>query len=207
MLEITQRRYHSELSGKGGPYGSWCTPLILRFGDREELVLGESFRVAAYDPKSGKTVWTFNGLPSQVFATPAVGDGVLVAMGHISPVGTKVVAMKLGGTGDVTETNRLWEATFKKDCIGSGVVHDGCVFLVTQSGFALCLDLKTGKKVWEERLPGGAGSWSSLVLAEGRLLAANHEGRVSVLAASREFKVLRTGIPASSIMKASRCFG
>jgi PQQ-like domain len=82
-----------------------------------------------------------------VFASPAVGDGVLVAMGHITPTGTKVFAIQLGGAGKVTQTNRLWEATVRKDCIGSGVVHDGCVFLVTQSGFALCLDLKTGKKV------------------------------------------------------------
>jgi outer membrane protein assembly factor BamB len=128
-----------------------------------------------------------------------MGDGVLVAMGHVTPSSTKVVALKLGGTGDVTDSNRLWEATVKKDCIGSGVIHDGCVFLVTQSGFAVCLDLKTGKKVWEERLPGGVGSWSSLVLADGRLVAADHEGRVSVLAASREFKVLQTNtIPAET---------
>ena len=38
-----------------------------------------------------------------------------------------------------------------------------------------------------ERLPRGAGSWSSLVLANGRLLVANQSGRVSVLAASPKF--------------------
>jgi outer membrane protein assembly factor BamB len=182
----------ADFSGKGGPYGSWCTPVVLRVGDRDELILVESSRVAAYDPKSGKPLWTFKGLPSQVFASPAVGDGVLVAMGHLSPAGTKAVAMKLGGTGDVTETNRLWETTVKKDCIGSGVVADGCVFLVTQSGFVLCLDLKTGKPVWEERLSGGMGSWSSLVLVDGRLLVANHSGQVSVIAAARKFHVLHT---------------
>jgi outer membrane protein assembly factor BamB len=188
-----------DFSGKGGYNGSWCTPVVLRCDDREELVLVESSRVAAYEPKTGKALWTLKGLPDQVFASPAVGEAVLVAMGHLIPSGTKIVAVKLGGAGDVTETNRLWEATVKKDCIGSGVVHDGCVFLVTQSGFALCLDLKTGKKVWEERLPGAMGSWSSLVLADGRLLAANHSGRVSVLAASRKFKVLHTNtIPAET---------
>jgi outer membrane protein assembly factor BamB len=199
VTDFEQASMAADFRGKGGPYGSWCTPVVLQFGDREELVLVESFRVVAYDPKSGKPLWTLKGLPSQVFATPAVGDGVLVAMGHISPSGTKVVALKLGGTGDVTETNRLWEATVKKDCIGSGVVADGCVFFVTQSGFVLCLDLKTGKQVWEERLPGGMGSWSSLVLVDGRLLVANHSGRVSVIAAAREFKVLHTNtIPAET---------
>lgn len=190
--EFDRASMAADLSGKGGPSGSWCTPIVVRAGDRDELVLVESTRVVAYDPKSGKPLWSLKGLPSQVFASPAVADGVLVAMGHISPVGTKVVALKVGGTGDVTETNRLWEATVRKDCIGSGVVADGCVFLVTQSGFAVCLDLKTGKQLWEERLPGGQGSWSSLVLARDRLLVTNHAGRVSVLAASRQFDVLHT---------------
>src|SRR5262245_31274722 len=94
-----------DFSGKGGFSGSWCTPVVLRTGDRDELILVESSRVAAYDPKTGKSLWTFKGLPGQVFASPAVGEGVLVAMGHITPSGTKVIAMKLGGSGDVTETH------------------------------------------------------------------------------------------------------
>jgi hypothetical protein len=53
--------------------------------------------------------------------------------------------------------------------------------------------------VWEERIPGGSGSRSSLILAEDRLLAADHGGRVSVLAAARKFEVLHTNtIPAET---------
>ena len=87
-----------DFSGTGGYNGSWCTPAVLHTGDRDELVLVESSQVAAYHPKTGESLWTFKGLPSQVFASSAVGEGVLVAMGHITPVGTKVIAMKLGGT-------------------------------------------------------------------------------------------------------------
>jgi outer membrane protein assembly factor BamB len=182
-----------DFSGKGGYNGSWSTPVVLRTGDREELVLVESTRVAAYDPKTGNLLWTLKGLPEQVFASPAAEDDVLVAMGH-NPSDTKVIAIKPGGTGDVTETNRLWETSVKKACIGSGVMHDGLVFLVTQSGVAQCLDSKTGKKVWEARLPGGVGSWSSLILIGGQLLATNHDGQVSVLAAAREFQVLHANV-------------
>jgi hypothetical protein len=181
-----------DMSGKGGYSGSWCTPVVLRTGDRDELVLVESTRVASYDPKTGKPLWTCKGLPSQVFASPALGEGVLVAMGHNSPSGTKVMAIKLGGSGEVSETHRLWETNLKKDCIGSGVVAEGCVFLVTENGFGVCLDLQTGKEVWQQRLPGSEGSWSSLVLVNGRLLVANQSGRVTVLAASPKFAVLDT---------------
>jgi outer membrane protein assembly factor BamB len=190
--EFEKASLMGDMSGRGGYSGSWCTPVVLRTGDRDELVLVESSRVAAYDPKTGKSLWTFKGLPSQVFASPAVGDGVLVAMGHNSPSGTKAIAMKLGGSGDVSETHRLWEVNLKKDCIGSGVVAAGCVFLVTETGFGVCLDLKTGKELWQERLPGSGGSWSSLVLANGRLLVAKQSGRVCVLAAAPTFEVLGT---------------
>jgi outer membrane protein assembly factor BamB len=184
-----------DMSGKGGYSGSWCTPVVVR----DELILVESTRVAAYDPKTGKSLWTCKGLPSQVFASPAVGEGVLVAMGHITPSGTKVMAIKLGGSGDVSETHRLWEVNLKKDCIGSGVVTAGCVFLVTENGFAVCLDLQTGKEVWQQRLPGSEGSWSSLVLVNDRLLVANQSGRVSVLAPSPKFELLGSNaIPAET---------
>jgi outer membrane protein assembly factor BamB len=160
-----------DMSGKGGFSGSWCTPVIVHAGqgegERDELILVESSRVAAYDPKTGKSLWTFKGLPSQVFASPAVGEGVLVAMGHITPSGTKVIAIKLGGSGDVSETHKLWEVSLKKDCIGSGVVAAESVFLVTETGFGVCLDLRTGKEVWQERLPRSGGSWSSLVMVNG----------------------------------------
>jgi outer membrane protein assembly factor BamB len=187
-----------DLSGKGGYYGSWCSPVVHRSGGRDELILVESTRVAAYDLKTGKVLWTCKGLPPQVFASPAVGegedDGVVVAMGHISPVGTKVIAIKLGGTGEVSETHRLWEVNLKRECVGSGVIAQGCVFLVATNGFALCLDLKTGKLHWEERIPGDEGSWSSLVVVNGRLVVANQAGQVSVMAAAPKFEVLHTNI-------------
>jgi outer membrane protein assembly factor BamB len=183
-----------DLSGKGGYNGSWSSPIVIRTGDRDDLVQVESSRVAAYDPKTGKSLWTFKGLPPQVFASPAVAEGVLVAMGHISPIGTKVIAMKLGGSGDVTETHRLWEVNLKKECVGSGVVANGCVFLVAATGFIVCLDLKTGKKEWEERIPGDGGSWSSLMLVDGRLMVANQSGEVFVLAASPKFELMHTNV-------------
>jgi hypothetical protein len=72
----------------------------------------------------------------------------------------------------------------KKECIGSGVVAEGGVFLVTGTGFGVCLD-KADKQMWEQRLPSGEGSWSLLVLT-------NQSGRVSVLAASPKFELLGT---------------
>jgi outer membrane protein assembly factor BamB len=181
-------------SGEGGFLGSWATPLIVRVDGRDQLMVVHPGRVVGYEPLTGKVIWTCTGLPEQAFASPVVGDGVLVAAGHrVAGGGTRVTAIKSGGAGDVTVTRRLWQTDLPKECVGSGVVAVGHVFLVTQFGSVICLDLTTGKKLWEKRLSGQGtlgGSWSSIVLLDDKLLIPNHSGEVFVLAAMPKFELL-----------------
>lgn len=185
-----------DFSGKGGFNGSWSTPVILHVADHDELIVVESSQVAAYDPKTGKQIWKCSGLPQQVFASPAIGEGILVAMGHRIPSGTQIMAVKIGGKGDVSATNRLWEKTMPREYIGSGIVTNGCLFLVADNGTAICLDSKTGEKKWEQRLKatgdGPSGSWSSIVLVGDKLLITNHSGVTFVVKAAPTFELLQT---------------
>jgi outer membrane protein assembly factor BamB len=195
-------------AGAGGFLGSWSTPVIIRSGDGDELVVVHASQVIAYEPRTGKEIWTCKGLPEQAFASPAVGEGVLVATGHkVTGGGTRVMAVRLGGAaGDVTESHRLWTTDLPKDCVGSGVIAGGHVYLVTQFGTAVCLDLGTGKKAWEKRLTGEGSlgaSWSSFVLADGKLLVPNHTGEVFVLKVSPRFEVLTTNLAAEETTCAS----
>jgi outer membrane protein assembly factor BamB len=195
-----------DFSGRGGFNGSWSTPVIVRVGDHDELLVVESSQVAAYEPKTGKQIWKCKGLPPQVFTSPAIGDGIVVATGHSLPAGTEVMAVKLGGNGDVTETNRLWQTRLPKEVIGSGVVAADSVFLVAEHGFLICLDLKTGQKKWEQRLRGSGrtgGSWSSTVLVGGKLLVTNHSGETFVVKASKDFELLQTNSTADETTCAS----
>jgi len=186
-------------SGAGGFLGSWSTPVIEHVADHDELIVVHALRVVGYDPRSGKELWSCGGLPQQAFASPAIGDGCLVATGHIlAGGGTRITAVKLGGAaGDVTATHRLWQTDLRKECVGSPVIAGGNVYLVTQFGSAVCLDLTTGKKRWEKRLTGQgslSGSWSSILLADGKLLAPNQAGEVFILKASPEFELLATNL-------------
>src|SRR5208337_3110293 len=66
---------------------------------------------------------------------------------------------------------------------------------IGEGGIASCLELKTGNKVWEERLKGpGAksSSWSSMLLAGGRVYVPNQSGDVFVLRAGPRFELLAT---------------
>lgn len=184
-----------DMSGRGGFNGSWSTPLLVRAADHDELIVIQSAQVAALDPKTGKELWTCKGLPEQVFASPAFGDGILVASGHSMNGGSQLIAVKPGGSGDVTETHRLWQVRLPKDCVGSPLILDGRVYLATDFGSIVCLDLANGKKLAEKRLTGQGsrgGTWSSFLLADGKLFLPNHSGEVFVFKASQELEQLQT---------------
>jgi outer membrane protein assembly factor BamB len=105
------------------------------------------------------------------------------------------IAVKPGGSGDVTESQRLWRLDRVKSAIGSGVIHDGHIYSISSDDFAECFELKTGKSLWQERLTGpGArnSSWSSMLLADGKIYVPNQSGDVFVLRASPKFEVLAT---------------
>jgi outer membrane protein assembly factor BamB len=119
---------------------------------------------------------------------------MLVAMSTEMGNGS-AIALKPGGSGDVTESKRVWRLERIKGAIGSGIIYQGHMYNIGQDGIASCLDLKTGEKVWEERLKGPGSrtsSWSSMLLAEGRIYVPNQSGDVFVMKADPKFEVLAT---------------
>ncbi len=175
--------------------GSWSTPLVIRADGRDELILTLPERVIALDPKTGRQLWHCEGLGSLVYTSPMWGDGVLVALGGYHRAS---LAVRPGGDGDVTETRRLWHQPKSKLQLGSGVIHQGHIYVSDMQGVAQCLDLHTGKPVWEERLKASGGdnaTWSSMILtADERLYLLNQAGDTFVLRASPQFELLATNV-------------
>jgi len=174
--------------------GSWSTPVAINTGRREELLVMWPKRVTAFEPQTGKELWTCSGLNPLAYTSPLYDrpKDIVVAMGGF---GGMALAVKAGGSGDVTETRRLWHHPKTKQRIGSGVIHDGHIYILNDPGVAECFELETGKLVWEERLKGPAprsDNWSSMALANARLYVINQGGDAFVLNASPKFQVLAT---------------
>lgn len=106
------------------------------------------------------------------------------------------VAVEAGGNGDITSSHRLWQATKTRQRIGSGVIHEGHIYILTDPGIAECRSLETGSIVWEQRLagPGPTGqNWSSIVLtADKRCYAVNQGGDAFIFRAAPKFELLAT---------------
>jgi outer membrane protein assembly factor BamB len=176
-------------------FGSWSTPVVVTANGRDELVMplpgdkvgGEGY-LKGYDPNTGKELWSCKGLGNEIYAMPTVSekrDLIVGICGHNGPL----LAVKPGGKGDVTASHRAWRvAGANPQRVGSGVFHDGRLFLANAPGTIECFDPKNGKSLWNERLDGNL--WGSLLLADGRIYVSNLEGDTFVLKAGPKFELL-----------------
>ncbi|MGB0580273.1 MAG: PQQ-binding-like beta-propeller repeat protein [Limisphaerales bacterium] len=185
--------FGNKVPGKSGReiwIGSWSTPIQREVSGRDELIMTWPHRVVGLDPLTGKEFWECEGLNPLVYTSPIYSDGVVVAMGGYSG---SAIGVRAGGTGDVTDTHRLWRHPKTKQRIGSAVIHEAHIYIHNDPGVAECIELKTGKRVWEERLKGSGASgrnWSSMILSDGKLYVNNWSGETFILAASPKFKIL-----------------
>ncbi|MBI3416869.1 MAG: PQQ-binding-like beta-propeller repeat protein [Verrucomicrobia bacterium] len=208
LPQITPKERTDGFKGRGpGIIGSFGTPILARTKNRSELILGLPEQLRAFDPATGKDLWTCDGLNPLIYTSPILGDGLVVTMGGFMG-GT--MAVRPGGAGDVTSTARVWhEVRAKKNRIGSGVIAGGYIYILNSDGIAECLELTTGKTVWEERLKAlGAksDSWSSMLLTGDKIYTVNQSGDTHVLRASPKFELLATnsvGEPSNSSLAAS----
>jgi outer membrane protein assembly factor BamB len=194
VWQVAEAGGHSGLNkpGETGNHwlGSWVTPIIVQEKGREELIMNWPNRVAASDPATGKELWSCRGLNALAYASPLFADGVVVAMGGFNG---DMLAVKAGGAGDVSAKHRLWLKRKTKQRIGSGVINGEHIYILNEPGVAECIELQSGKTVWEERLAGkgpDSTSWSSMVLAEGKLYVLNHSAETFVLKAKPSFELV-----------------
>jgi outer membrane protein assembly factor BamB len=183
--EVWRKQFPGQRSEEIGEFrGSWSTPVVHRQGDRAVLLLALPGTLRALDPATGNDVWTCDGLGALVYTSPLIAGDVVIAM---SGYGGPALAVKSGGTGDVTATHRLWRHETPKppQRVGSGVIVGPHLYILNEPGVAWCLDVQTGEKKWEERRTGG-NSWTSMVHAGGRIYAGNTAGTTFVLAVNPE---------------------
>ena len=155
-------------------YGS-CTPFT--FGGVSLIVTGTGAGLMCVSAKTGAVAWAndFAARNTANCPTPAYSDGyVFWANGY----GKGGVCMKLkkaasGGVG----ADQAW-VTHDMECHHGGyIIQDGYIYGNNGGGWA-CLDLKTGKRQWNE---GGVGK-GSLIWADDMLYLFSENGGKAGLA-------------------------
>jgi outer membrane protein assembly factor BamB len=102
-----------------------------------------------------------------------------------------LLAVKLGGSGDVTGTHVLWRFAKSLPDVPSPLVYRGVVFLIRSGGIATTLDARSGKVLKQARLTGALEDYySSPVGADGKVYIASEHGKVVVLRAAGDWEIL-----------------
>ena len=169
---------------------AYTTPLVIRVGDRDQIVSVGAFRAAAYDPESGKEIWRvsygdgFSNVPRPVY-----GHGlVFIATGFQQPT---LIAVRPDGTGDVSKTHVAWTlaARCTADALaphrrGRALPRERC--LASRRAWTQ----RTGAIHWQQRLNGTFSA--SPVFADGRIYFLSEDGVATVIAPGLEFRILAT---------------
>jgi outer membrane protein assembly factor BamB len=169
---------------------SWATPVIVNANGRDELVTSGSELIVAYDPATGKELWQTTGVKSNAIPSPVVGHG-MVFLSTGFPV-KKVIAVRLGASGDLTGTPSIvWTYNKGTAYVSSPILVGDYLYIMNDQGVITCLEAKTGKVLYEGgRPPEPARFMASMVAVGDKILQTSEDGDVFVVRAGPKHEVL-----------------
>jgi outer membrane protein assembly factor BamB len=165
---------------------SYTTPVFRRHDGRLEMIVMGGQMLDAYDPATGKQLWSLPDLiGNRVIPSPiAAGEMIFAIQGMREPL----VAVRIGGDGKRTADEIVWQSEKGTSDSPSPVFARGLVFMVANNGIAHCFDAASGRLQWKERIKGEYRA--SPIAAAGRVYFLNTAGLATVVSASKTFERL-----------------
>jgi outer membrane protein assembly factor BamB len=180
------------IDGKPDREGDWrkafSTPRVWEFDGKPLLFSQGSKAFYGYEPRTGKELWRVESITTHTTSTTPVSDGKLIYLCTGNTKG-EVWAVRPGGKGVVNDSHIVWKYS-RAPMRPSLLLGNDLIFMVDDGGVATCIESKTGKELWRERVGGNYSA--SPMFAEGRVYFFNEEGKATVIEASREFKPIAT---------------
>ena len=171
----------------------YSTPFVRDAAGRPELIVASTAGISGYNPRNGGENWhydwSFSRMPLRTVASPVEAAGLVVANSGDGAGDRHLIAVRLGGKGDVTKTHLAWENRRDFPYVPTLLAAGSHLFSVNDTGTAACYDAATGREVWSKpRLLTGVSA--SPVLVDGKVYAAGEDGKVCVFQADTAFKLL-----------------
>jgi hypothetical protein len=91
------------------------------------------------------------------------------------------------GVGNITNSHVIYHEK-QGAYVPSPIAHEGLVYMVTDEGQGWCIEAKTGRRLWSQRL--GQHHRPSPVYADGHVYFLADNGEMFVLKAGRKFELV-----------------
>jgi outer membrane protein assembly factor BamB len=176
---------------------TWGTPTVYAGPQYSQIVVNGYRHIGGYDIQTGKEIWKMTGGGDIPVPTPIVAHG-LVYVTNAHGRGSPLYAIRLSARGDISlkenETANehiAWSYPRGGNYIPTPVVVDNLLYCGSDRGTLSCFECETGKLVYRENLDPQGGAFSaSPVAADGKIYFTAEDGKVYVVQAGPEFKLL-----------------
>lgn len=102
-----------------------------------------------------------------------------------------ILAIDLDGKGLIDKSQVKSLTTRGIPEIPSPLYHNGLVYFVKNGGLLTCIDLKSGKRVYNERTGGSGTHYASPIIAGDHLFTISGEGQISVVSLGPDPEILK----------------
>lgn len=172
---------------------SFSTCQLIEHNGKRQIVSPASDFVAGYDAKDGTEIWRASYPQSgwSLICRPVYTAGLVVfSTGYVTQ---HLIAVDPGGKGDVTGTHIKWQYKKHAPNTPTPIAVGDELYSLSDKGVLVCLDAKTGKVHWEEKVK-GTGFSASPVLLNGKIYITSEDGKGSVIEPSKtELKATDAG--------------
>ena len=165
---------------------SFSTPVLTQHEGRDQLILTGSSQTVGLDPATGQLIWNAAGPSEKFVCTPSVGHGMVFSFGG-SPE-KKSLAVKLGGTGDITETHIAWRNERTMPYVPTPLLLGDYLHVINDLGVYTCLDPISGNVLHTARALGT--TYSSPISVAGRIYMFEDSGQCTIVENRPGFHVL-----------------
>jgi outer membrane protein assembly factor BamB len=166
------------------------TPKIVDVEGRPQLVSAAGDVVGGFDPDTGQRIWWVRSGGEGVTPSPIFGEGVVYTSSGFptNEPYAAIRAFRLGGKGEVTKQNLIWEQKKGVPMIPSLLLAGDLLYSVSEKGILQCMEPSTGDVIYSQRLEGTFSA--SPLYADGRIYLLNDSGDTTVIQPGRTFKEL-----------------
>ena len=166
------------------------TPNVIEIDGKPQLISAAGDVVGGFDPDTGERIWWVRSGGEGTTPSPIFGDGVVYTSSGFptNEPYAAIRAFRLGGKGEVTKQNLIWEQKRNVPMIPSLLLAERLLYAVKENGILQCMEPSNGEIVYTERLEGTYSA--SPVYADGKIYVTNDDGNTTVIRPGREYKVL-----------------
>ena len=192
---------------------SWSTPIIVKSGEKNQVIVSSTQRIRGYDMNNGKVIWECSGMSNNVVASP-VSENEKVYLGCSYDKRAMIAIDIKEAKGDITDTDHvMWSTNKRTPYVPSPLLYKGTLYYLSHyQGILSVTHAESGEtKAGPFRISSLRDIYSSPIGAGDHVYITSREGLTIVLSHNDEpepvaFNKLDDSFSASAAISGNQIF-